>query len=75
VELRRIRLQRARVLLRTTNLPIGQIAERVGYTDAKAFSTAYRRVMGQTPSATRAASRAGPSAGSHDKPCRTKGTC
>ncbi len=37
-------------LLRNTNLPISEVAARVGYEDAAYFSTLFRRLSTQTPS-------------------------
>ncbi len=39
----------ARDLLKSTQLPIGTIAARVGYTNFSHFSQTYKRVMGMTP--------------------------
>lgn len=36
-------------LVTTTDLPLEQVAERLGYADAKAFRRAFRRWCGQTP--------------------------
>lgn len=44
------RLQFARALLRTQELAVSQIAYRVGFTNADAFATAYRRRFGHPPS-------------------------
>ena len=43
------RLRRAAVTLRETRLPISVIASGCGFTDAKYFSTCFRRMMGTTP--------------------------
>lgn len=43
------RLQEAMKLLRDTDLPVGTIANRIGYGQASAFSTAFRRRFGVTP--------------------------
>jgi transcriptional regulator GlxA family with amidase domain len=56
--LQRVRIERASALLRNTNLPIAEIASRVGYDDAAHFATLYRRLTGGTPSRYRAAVRA-----------------
>jgi two-component system response regulator YesN len=45
-----IRLQKARQLLRETNLSIGQVAKEVGYRDDKHFIKTFKRVVGMTPS-------------------------
>ncbi|MEQ8821427.1 MAG: AraC family transcriptional regulator [Sumerlaeia bacterium] len=50
-----LRMKRAETLLRHTPLPIFQIAELVGYADPFAFSTAYKRATGRSPSAERKA--------------------
>lgn len=44
-----LRMRRASDLLRTTNLSIGDIAMRVGYTDASRFGVHFRRRYGETP--------------------------
>lgn len=49
------RIQLARLLLRTTNLPVKQIAARVGMPDAQHFNKQFRRLIGRSPSATRRA--------------------
>lgn len=43
------RMAVARDLLRRERLPIGQVAERVGYASASTFSTAFSRIVGQSP--------------------------
>ena len=43
------RLQRAKHLLQDPSLRISNIAERVGYTNAKAFAIAFRKACGITP--------------------------
>lgn len=45
-----VRLQRAALLLRSTNLRIGEIADGVGYADAFYFSSRFRKAFGQSPS-------------------------
>lgn len=45
----RLRMERAEVLLRVTADPIASIAERVGYENPYAFSTAFRRHAGTSP--------------------------
>jgi len=52
-----VRRQRARQLLRDTDLPVLAIAETLGYADAPAFTRAFRRWSGTTPTAWRAARR------------------
>ncbi|MDR2880450.1 MAG: helix-turn-helix transcriptional regulator [Azoarcus sp.] len=42
-------MERAKVLLRRTDMPIGQVAAEVGFTTATSFSTAFRRVTGESP--------------------------
>lgn len=46
-----LRLQRALHLLQTSQLKVSAVAEAVGYTDPFAFSTAFKRSMGRSPSA------------------------
>jgi len=47
------RMQGARELLRTRDLSIAQVAERVGYVSEFAFAKAYKRTFGEGPGATR----------------------
>jgi AraC family transcriptional regulator len=48
------RVERAKVLLKTTSLPLLEIAYRVGWENAAHFSTAFKRATGLTPGAFRA---------------------
>jgi len=50
----RLRLERARDMLRNTTLPVGDIASESGYENADAFSRAYRARYGAAPSTDRA---------------------
>lgn len=50
---RKIRLQRARRLVRRTRMPVSEIAVACGYADLSAFSRAYRAQFGHPPSADR----------------------
>ena len=52
--LRRERQARAESLLRSTDLPLAQVADLVGYRDATVFVRAFRRNRGVTPGAWRA---------------------
>ena len=45
----RLRIERAGQLLRRSDEPVKAIARLVGYGDASAFSTAYRRITGRSP--------------------------
>ncbi|WP_162854698.1 helix-turn-helix transcriptional regulator [Sphingobium estronivorans] len=45
-----IRLERAQDMIRLDKLPMGQIAETLGFATASAFSAAFRRATGYTPS-------------------------
>ena len=56
-ELRATRLNVAAQLLRTTNLPVGAIARRVGYHAHPPFTKAFRRHHGTSPRTHRAESR------------------
>lgn len=47
------RLERARALLRATDLPVAEVARLVGYGDAEAFGGRFRRDAGLTPLAYR----------------------
>jgi len=48
-EIRRTRLERARRLLRETELSIGVVARRVGFADGKSFATVFREATDLTP--------------------------
>ena len=48
-----IRFEIARQLLRDTQVPLAQIAAALGYSEASAFTRAFRRWSGQTPTAWR----------------------
>jgi AraC-like DNA-binding protein len=48
--LTRLRMSLAARLLRTTELPLTAISQRVGYESVFAFSTAFKRAMGSAPS-------------------------
>ena len=43
------RVNQAQVLLKTTDLPVAEIAERVGYNSAAVFIRHFRSFMGVTP--------------------------
>ena len=47
----REKMQIARILIRTTSLPIGVIASRVGYSNFSHFSKTYKRIFGTSPTA------------------------
>jgi AraC-like DNA-binding protein len=49
-----IRFEIARQLLEDTEVPLGQIAAALGYSEASAFTRAFRRWSGRTPTAWRA---------------------
>lgn len=51
------RMQQARELLNTGRLPLTHVAERVGYESEVAFSRAFRREYGESPSTVRKAAR------------------
>ncbi|WP_082145784.1 AraC family transcriptional regulator [Microvirga massiliensis] len=48
-----VRFEIARQLLEDTEVPLGQIAAALGYSEASAFTRAFRRWSGQTPTAWR----------------------
>jgi len=48
------RLERALVLLRTTDLPVAEVAHRVGYNDLSRFGQHFKRRFGRTPGQARA---------------------
>jgi len=47
------RIERARLLLKTTGTPISELAFRLGYDDVSRFSMHFRRLTGSTPAAFR----------------------
>lgn len=51
--IRTIRLRKAKQLLENTDLPIGEIAQEVGYKDFSHFSRSFSKEFGQKPSDTR----------------------
>ncbi|MGD1277419.1 MAG: XylR family transcriptional regulator [Tepidisphaeraceae bacterium] len=53
-EIRRVRLEIARELLATTDLPMPLVARRSGFSDGKQLSTVFRAEVGVTPTAYRA---------------------
>lgn len=55
--LRAVRMARATELLATTNLPVKEIATRVGYDDPSQFSKAFKHTCGMSPSQMRATRR------------------
>jgi LacI family transcriptional regulator len=55
--IQRVRLERVKTLLATTELGIGTIAERVGFEHAEYLSVAFRRATGLTPRAYRSEHR------------------
>lgn len=44
-----LKIQRASQMLRSTKLPIKQIAEEMGYTDQYSFSRSFKQIMGTSP--------------------------
>jgi AraC-like DNA-binding protein len=54
-----VRFEIARQLLQHTTVPLGEIAAALGYSEASAFTRAFRRWSGQTPTAWRAEGRHG----------------
>ncbi len=52
-EIQRLRLERARVLLAGTDLPVARIAEQLGFHQAAYLSAVFRRELGTTPAAYR----------------------
>jgi transcriptional regulator GlxA family with amidase domain len=55
-ELAAVRMQHGAALLQTTDLPVTEIARRVGYRQAAQFAKAFRRHHGVSPSGLRRAS-------------------
>jgi AraC family transcriptional regulator, regulatory protein of adaptative response / methylphosphotriester-DNA alkyltransferase methyltransferase len=58
-ELARVRMEHARALLAADELPVRQVAVRVGYHQPAQFAKSFRRYHGEPPSAYRRANRAG----------------
>lgn len=52
-----LRMQKARELLKTSSLPIAEIASRCGYQDSNYFSRFFRKLYSETPSEYRANSK------------------
>jgi LacI family transcriptional regulator len=52
-ELRRVHLERARQLLASTSLPVGEVAERAGFASVYYMSRIFRTQLNQTPTAYR----------------------
>jgi transcriptional regulator GlxA family with amidase domain len=50
---RRLRLDRARLLLRESAMPVLDVALATGFASASQFSRAYRRAFSESPKATR----------------------
>ena len=49
-----VRLEKAKILLKTTDLTVGDIAQKVGYSSANSFCRAFKRVTGKNASSYRA---------------------
>jgi LacI family transcriptional regulator len=56
-EIRRVRIERGKELLATTELPVGDVADRAGFCDIFHFSAAFRKATGVPPRAWRTANR------------------
>lgn len=52
-EIRRARIEAAKSLLATTNLPMALVAEKTGFSTLSRFSSVFRQLVGRTPSAFR----------------------
>ncbi|MBL8914058.1 MAG: helix-turn-helix transcriptional regulator [Archangium sp.] len=59
LELRRARVERAQTLLRDTDWKLTHIAQEVGFPSSQRLATAFREVLGLTPTAFRASARGG----------------
>ena len=55
--LRARRIERAKELLITTPMPVGEICDAVGFQSLGSFSSLFRKLTGETPAAFRAARR------------------
>jgi AraC-like DNA-binding protein len=58
-ELRRARVERAQALLRDTEWKLAHVAQECGFSSGQRLATAFREVLGMTPTAFRAEARAG----------------
>jgi LacI family transcriptional regulator len=58
-EIRRVRFDRARLLLLQTDLGISEVAARSGFDDVSWFSTSFRKITGVSPAAYRKTFRSG----------------
>ena len=47
--LTKIRIEKARTLLRNTNMSIAEVAESVGYLDQSYFARVFKKIVGDTP--------------------------
>jgi AraC-like DNA-binding protein len=56
--LERVRTERAKVLLRSAELTLEEVADRLGYSSFPNFARAFRRWTGETPASHRRAARA-----------------
>ncbi len=52
-----LRMQRAQELLRESELPLYEVSSRVGYASDLAFTKAFKRLLGTTPTQYRKAGR------------------
>lgn len=59
LELRRARVERAQALLRDTDWKLTHVAQEVGFSSSQRLATAFREVLGLTPTAFRANARGG----------------
>jgi LacI family transcriptional regulator len=57
MEIRRVRIERAKQLLATTDLPIPKVAQASGFGTGEYLATLFRQVTGITPLKYRAATR------------------
>ena len=69
------RFEIARQLLTFPRMPLGEIAAALGYSEASAFTRAFRRWSGQSPSAWRASHVPGPSESTGGQSRRAPGGC
>ncbi|MDR1495845.1 MAG: helix-turn-helix transcriptional regulator, partial [Clostridiales Family XIII bacterium] len=68
-----IRMERAKEMLRYTDMKSGDIAEKVGYNDPHYFSFLFKKINGCSPRTYRAA--ASPEDGVSPAPCIAKSAC
>jgi LacI family transcriptional regulator len=57
-QISRVRIERAKVLLTTTDLPTAQVGEKVGFDHVEYFHVVFKKLVGETPARYRSGNRA-----------------